>query len=222
MRRLGVRWVLVFALVAGLLPPGTSYAAGCYLTYPLGTYQVRKMVVPSLSPLSAFDWDISDHIQAPFVDDEGYHGGMAAFVYNPSTGQIPTYVIDYAGADAPHAVVEANGTTVINQMVPSTRGNGIQGGYHATVAGELKAGSYWVIAFGFGADHGILDPPDTSTWHLGMDYNGVSCTSVSVSAQIVNYNNSHFRGGTHFYAPGAELAKDTMLAFMWPKRTSSD
>jgi hypothetical protein len=212
MRRLGVRGTLLLALVAGLLPPRIASAGGCYLTYPLGTYQVRKMVVPSLSPIKAFSWDIREHYHG-IEDVSSYHDGMAAFVYNPSTGQIPTYVIDYIGSDAPYGVVEVNGANLVNQMIPSTDFSGGHGAYHATVEGYLTAGTYWVVAFGFGADHGILDPPNTSTWSLAMDYNGVSCDPVNVAAQIVNYNNSHFRGGTHVYAPGAEVGKDINLSF---------
>jgi hypothetical protein len=178
----------------------------------LGTYQVRKWVNPGV--LGAFSWRVQDHIQAPgLVENPSYHAGMAVFVYNPSTGNIPTYVVDYGGTNPPHVFARVNGTILISQPISGTN-VGDQGGYRGIVAGDMTVGTYWVVAFGFGGDHGILDPPNTSTWSVVMNYGGVACSDpVSVPGQIVNYNNSHFTGGTHVYAPGAEVGKDINLSF---------
>lgn len=213
-RQLKVKCALVLALVAGLLPPGVSHAgSNCILSARLGTYQVRKWVIPGLSSLGTFSSEVTGEHEVPAVDPPSYNEGMAAFVYNPSTGAIPTYVIDYGGGYPSHVVIESNGVKV-DQAIPAAN-DGDQGGYHKIVAGKLTAGTYWIIAFGFGQSGGILYPTPVGTWSVTMNYGGVACGSALniPDAQIANYNNSHFSGGIHVYAAGAELGRDTAISF---------
>ncbi|MCA1834216.1 MAG: hypothetical protein ABR548_00995 [Actinomycetota bacterium] len=137
---------------------------------------------------------------------------MAAFVYNPANGAIPAYVIDYAGANAPHAAIEVNGTTLVNQVIPSTRVSGSHGGYQYATSPHLDPGTYYVVAFGFGPDDGIFQSINPSQWHVTFDY-GIDCEPVNVPATIMNYNNSHFRGGTHIYASGVEVIQNSTVSF---------
>ncbi|MFN2641178.1 MAG: hypothetical protein ABR548_04680 [Actinomycetota bacterium] len=199
-------------MAAWLLTPIVSHGIDCVISGPLGTYQVRKWSLPTGGVFTGIDWQVQTPTQPPPVDDRGYHWGMAAFVYNPATGQTPLWVVDYAGDDAPHMVLTAGDADVVNAPIPVTAG--IQGDYHEHADPYLDPGTYWVIAFGFGPDHGVFDALNPSKFRVAFNYGTAPCTeSVSVPAQIVNYNNADFNGGTHVYAPGAEFGKDTTLSF---------
>ncbi|MHB8512684.1 MAG: hypothetical protein ACYDCC_10950 [Actinomycetota bacterium] len=139
-------------------------------------------------------------------NDQNWHLGEGIFVVNASTFALEAYRLDSQGMAPRHAIASVNGTTIDQPIsspdVPYEH-------YAASLRDGLPPGVYYVIAFG--VDGGAGSPNEQ--WSAAVTVSGTNvCTPVG-DADVLDVNQTDFRGGTQLYAPGVGYGNGLTYSF---------
>lgn len=209
MNKRRARVALVAVMMTGLLAAVPARAGECVLSGKLGEFRVGTFTLSNPVELGTFWFEAFDGQQV-IVDDESYHVGMAGFVLNATTGEIPTWIATYGSTDVPRVVIEAGGVRHMDQAVPApTYGLGTQGGQRGQLSYLLPAGTYYVVGFGFGPKGGVVSD---SRWAMAANY-GYSCPLIGAPGEILTFNQTDFTGGTQVYTPAVGYGSGLSLDF---------
>lgn len=208
------RKLLVAALAAALALPGVGRAThgGCEFSGTNGSYKVGKFTLAGLTEIRSMAWRQKDPVQFPFTDREGYIAVLGYFIVDASTRQAVLWVVHVGGAGAPGAVVRVGGTTYYDGGFPSTAASGVNGGLDGLVGGSLRAGTYYVVGFGWGAKEGLLSVTGPGTWSVSIRVNAEApCTMVDAPGELMSFNQTDFEGATQIYVPSAGVGSGLSL-----------
>jgi len=182
------------------------------------SFQVLRLDLPTGSDYLGLGIGGRKSVQVVHQNEKDWHLSSGIVIVNAETRAVGAYWIWAAGAVGggapPHAVVEIDGTSFVNQPTPISGGVMFDEG--GAVPPGLPPGVWYAIGFGIGGGEDILGPTE---WRATVISDGISsCEPLAVDGEMFDFNQTHFSGGTQIYASGLGIADNIQLTYSTSRR----